>query len=363
MERAQSILKHGMDALQRVSEAMDEEFSLAVDRIVKMRGALVVSGIGKAGLIGRKLSATFASTGTRSHFLHPAEALHGDLGCVGATDVMLILSNSGTTKEVTDILPFLSRRVASIIAITSGANSPLARASDVCLTLPPLREACQHNLAPTTSTLAMLALGDALAMVVSESKGFKMDDFAELHPGGALGRKLTFVDDVMRPLTDCRIGTCTQTIRQTLVEVSKPGRRSGAVMVVDELGRLCGIFTDSDLARMLEQRRDAELDASVSTRMTTSFSAVQCGARLSDAIQIMTQRKISELPVIDAQEKPVGMIDITDLLGLSPATTDSKFAISRIQEESGTEAPQESPVNEENWHEEPTSLRIFGPIR
>jgi arabinose-5-phosphate isomerase len=362
VERARSIIEHGTAALKQVTECIDDEFALAVGRIAKMSGSLIVCGIGKAGLVGRKLSATFASTGTPSHFLHPSEAIHGDLGSVSASDLLLVLSNSGSSQEIVDLLPHLTRRAAGLIAITSGANSPLAQAADISLILPTLREACRHNLAPTTSTLAMLALGDALALVVSEVKGFQIHDFAGLHPGGALGRKLAFVDDLMRPLSECRIGRVDASIRQTLVEASRPGRRSGAVMILDHQHLLRGIFTDSDLARILEQRCETELDQPVSTRMTTHFSAVRSGAKLTDAIEMMTRRKISELPVIDAQDRPVGMLDITDLLGLeSPNMGESEPT---EQREAGyTDHADGKTAGDDEWLDGPTTLRIFGPLK
>jgi len=218
--RGIEILRQSATAIQAIADSLDEDFLVAVDKILSMRGCLIVCGIGKAGLVGRKLSATFASTGTRSHFLHPSEAVHGDMGCVGPTDVVLILSNSGSTEEVVRILPYLSRKSAGLIAMTSSGNSPLARAADIALILPPSREACQHNLAPSTSTTSMLALGDALALVVSEVRGFSMEDFAELHPGGALGKRLTTVDEAMRSLKECRVSSCTTSVRDVLVEVA-----------------------------------------------------------------------------------------------------------------------------------------------
>jgi arabinose-5-phosphate isomerase len=362
MDRARSIIEHGATALKKLTDCIDDDFAMAVDRIVKSSGSLIVCGIGKAGLIGRKLSATFASTGTPSHFLHPSEAIHGDLGSVGANDIVLVLSNSGSSKEILDLLPYVMRRASGLIAITSGANSPLAQAADISLILPPLREACHHNLAPTTSTLAMLALGDALALVVSEVKGFQANDFALLHPGGALGRKLACVEDVMRPLSECRIGRVETSIRQTLVEASRPGRRSGAVMILDQQHLLRGIFTDSDLARILEQRCEAELDQPVSTRMTTQFSAIRVGAKLTDAIEMMTRRKISELPVIDNLDHPVGMLDITDLLGLDSSPTGDSESIEQSEPEESTGEISKS-AGDEEWLDGPTTLRIFGPFK
>ena len=360
--RGISIIQHNASALTQVSGSIDEEFAFAAERIVALRGCLIICGIGKAGLIGRKLAATFASTGTRAHFLHPSEAIHGDLGCIGPTDLVLILSNSGSTAEVVEILPCISRRSSGILSITSGANSPLARASDVALILPPLKEACQHNLAPTTTTVAMLALGDALAMVVSEAKGFRVDDFAELHPGGALGRKLATVDELMRPLSECRICTESVSIRNMLVDVSKPGRRSGAVMITDSHGILTGIFTDSDLAKMLEHHRESELDRPISEVMTVRFSAIQQGARLEDAISIMAHRKISELPVVDSSDRPLGMIDITDILEIeqSPSTKPLASVATLPEENASYGDPNSNPCNP--WDHGPTSLRIFGPL-
>ncbi len=357
LSRGIEILQQAAQSVRSIAESLDEDFLVAVDKLVAMRGSLIVCGIGKAGLIGRKLAATFASTGTRAHFLHPAEAVHGDLGRLGPTDIVLMLSNSGATEEIVRLLPFMVRRAAGLIAITSGANSPLARAADIVLILPPCREACQHNLAPSTSTTAMLALGDALALVVSEAKNFCVQDFAELHPGGSLGRKLAIVDDVMRPVLDCRLASTQTTIRRMLVEVSRPGRRTGAVMLVNTDGKLQGIFTDSDLARLLEQRRDDDLDKVIADLMTRSFSAVRSGARFTDAVDLMVLHKISELPVVDAEDKPLGMIDITDVLGLEHAAANE---LQRHPTESTSELSDEE-LESIDWHNSSMNLRIFGP--
>jgi arabinose-5-phosphate isomerase len=337
------ILHHSIIALQHLSDTLDEDFLLAVDKIRSLKGCLIVTGIGKAGLIGRKLSATFASTGTRSHFLHPAEAVHGDLGSIGPNDMILVLSNSGTTEEIVRLLPHFSRRSAGIIAMTSKCNSPLARAADLTLLLPSFREACLHNLAPSTSTTSMLALGDALALVVSESKGFSKESFAEFHPGGALGRSLATVDDVMRPLSECRVANSQSSVRDIFVQVAKTGRRTGAVMLIDEAGRLEGIFTDSDLARLMEQRRDGDLDLPIRGLMTTAFTAIHSRANLSDATAIMAHRKISELPVVDEDDHPLGLIDVTDVLGLRHDTSENV-----------------SPNNRDEWPDAPITLRLFG---
>ena len=219
---------------------------------------MIVSGIGKAGLIGQKIMATLASTGTPSHFLHPAEAVHGDLGRVHADDVVLVLSQSGETEEIVRLLPPLAELGVPIIAITGRADSTLGRAARVVIDLGPVEEACPLGLAPSSSTTAMLAVGDALALVVSRMRGFAREDFARFHPAGNLGLKLSKVEQHMRPLEQCRVAPEGQTVREVLVRVSVPGRRTGATMLVDAEGKLSGIFTDSDLARLFEQRRDRE---------------------------------------------------------------------------------------------------------
>lgn len=319
LSRGVSVIQHGISALMQLAHMMDEEFVLAADKISAMRGNLIVCGIGKAGLIGRKIAATFSSTGTRAHFLHPSEALHGDLGCIGPSDIVLVLSNSGASQEILDLLPHLTRRASSVIALTSKINSPLAQSSDITLLIPNCPEACRLNLAPTTSTLAMLAVGDALAILVSENKGFGQEDFAQLHPGGALGQRLASVDELMRPLQECRVCNDRTSIRQMLVETSRPGRRTGAVMVQSDDGTLVGIFTDSDLTRFLGKHESADLDCPLQEVMTRKFSAICTGAKLSEAIEILSHRKISELPVVDHFDRAIGLIDITDLIGLEPA--------------------------------------------
>jgi arabinose-5-phosphate isomerase len=274
--------------------------------------------MGKAGLIGQKIMATLASTGTPSHCLHPAEAVHGDLGRVHAADVVLVLSQSGETEEVVRLLPPLAELGVPILALTGRADSTLGRAATVVIELGQLDEACPLGLAPSTSTTAMLAVGDALALVVSRLRGFGREDFARFHPAGSLGQKLSKVEHHARPLEQCRIASQEETVRQVLIHVSVPGRRTGATMLVDEQGRLAGIFTDSDLARLFERRRDGELDGPVRKVMTVNPLKVVVGSMMTDAVALMAQRKISELPVVDDQGRPVGLIDITDVVGLLP---------------------------------------------
>ena len=305
-------------ALVALSKRLGDGFCDAVDLLYQAQANVIVSGMGKAGLIGQKIAATLASTGTRSHFLHPAEAVHGDLGRIASGDVVLMLSQSGETSEVTQLLPSLAALNTELIAITGNAGSTLAQAAHVTLDLGVVNEVCPLRLAPSTSTTAMLAIGDALALVVSQMRGFRREDFARFHPGGSLGRKLSRVDQQLRPIDQCRVARETLTARQVFIEHRRSGRRSGAVMLVDEQGRLTGIFTDSDLARLFESAREAQLDLPISELMTKQPAALPSGSLLSVAVDLMAQRKISELPIIDRQGAPIGMIDITDIVSLMP---------------------------------------------
>jgi arabinose-5-phosphate isomerase len=302
-------------ALFLLADRLRDEFCLAVQAMLVCRGSILVTGMGKAGLIGQKIAATLASTGTPAHFLHPGEAVHGDLGRIHGSDIVLALSFSGETEEVTRLIPSLATLMTPLIAITGNPCSALGRAARVTLDLGPLKEACALGLAPSTSTTAMLALGDALALVVSRCRRFNREDFARFHPGGNLGRKLAKVEDVMRPLGECRVADQSQSVREVLVRVSRPGRRTGAIMLIDAPGILTGLFTDSDLARMLEHSQDTALDLPIKRVMTRRPTTVLTGTLLTQAIALLAAKKISELPVVDEQGKPVGLIDITDVVG------------------------------------------------
>jgi arabinose-5-phosphate isomerase len=315
---AREIVRTEGQTLLALADRLGEEICHAIALLASNRGSVIVSGMGKAGLIGQKIAATFASTGTRSHFLHPSEAIHGDLGRLHAEDVALVLSFSGQTEEIVRILPALRDLKVPIIAVTGQPESALATQAVITLDLGAICEACPLGLAPTASTTAMLALGDALALVLSRMRGFSSEDFARFHPGGSLGRKLARVEDAMRPLAQCRVAQATQTLRETLVGQSRPGRRTGAIMIVDEAGLLVGIFTDSDLARLLEANRDASIDGPLADVMTESPATIAMGEPLSTACELLSRRKISELPVVDQAGKPFGLIDITDVVGFAP---------------------------------------------
>ena len=341
---ARQIIQIESRALAQLANRLDGDFCLEVKLLHQCRGNVIVTGIGKAGVIGQKIMATLASTGTPSHWLHPAEAVHGDLGRIHRDDLMLILSQSGETEEIIRLLPSLNELGLPILAITGQRTSTLGQAAAVTIELGNLQEACALGLAPTTSTTAMLALGDALALVTSRMRRFGREDFARFHPGGSLGNKLSKVEDHMRPLRNCRLASDDQTVREVLIRVGKPGRRTGATMLVNPQGVLSGIFTDSDLARLFEQRRDKDLDGPIRSVMTPNPLRAQAGSMMIDAVAIMAERKISELPVVDAFDKPIGLIDITDVVALLPK-----------------EAPQSnSPITRlsANAENPPISLRI-----
>jgi len=324
---ARDIIHLEAQAMVKVAGRLGPEFCQAVDQIFHCRGSVIVTGMGKAGLIGQKIAATMASTGTRAHYLHPAEAVHGDLGRIHASDVVLVLSQSGETEEIVRLLPSFRELGVPIVAVTGRLASSLGRMASVTVDLGPLEEACALGLAPSTSTAAMLAVGDALALVASRMRQFSREDFARFHPAGSLGRQLSKVDDFLRPLDQCRVALFTRSVRSVLAECAPGPRRTGAIMLTDEAGLLVGIFTDSDLARLFEQRRDAAIDAPISAVMTPRPCTVPQGSMMVDAVAIMAERKISELPVIDAMEKPVGLIDITDVVSLFP---DAQFAPGEI---------------------------------
>ncbi len=315
---AVAVIRSEAKALEHLAGNLPAGFSDAVELLLQCNGNTIVTGMGKAGWIGQKLSASFASTGTRSHFLHPAEAIHGDLGRIGTEDVVVALSNSGETDEVTRILPSLEQLNIPVIAITANANSTLGKSSRVVLDYGRVSEACHLGLAPSTTTTVMLALGDALALVTSQVKKFTPRDFATHHPGGTLGRKLATVNELMRPIEQCRIARANESVREIYVRSSVAERRVGVILVTSDDGLLSGVFTDSDLARLLERKRDSALDQPIAAVMTANPISVMTGARAQVAIDILASRNISELPVVDNDNRPLGIIDITDVIGLLP---------------------------------------------
>ncbi len=316
---AREVLRIEAEALERVRDRLGESIARAAELIYRSSGSVIVTGMGKAGLVGQKLAATLASTGTRAFPLHPAEAVHGDLGRIRADDVVLALSQSGETEEVLRLVPAIRRLGAALVAITERAGSSLGRAADLCIALGPVAEACPLGLAPSASTTALMAVGDALALLVSRLRDFTAEEFALFHPAGSLGRRLARVEEVMRTERQLRRAHVEESVRSVFVRLAGPRRRSGAVLVVDEDGMLLGIFTDSDLARLFERRREAELDGPIGAVMTAEPYRIKVGATLADAVDVMKAHKISELPVVDRGGRLVGLIDVTDLIGLLPA--------------------------------------------
>ena len=319
LREGRAIIKQEAETLLELSQRLDTDFCRVVDLILHLRGRVVITGVGKAGLIGQKVVATLASTGTQSLFLHPTEALHGDLGCLGSDDVLLAISNSGETQEVCDVVAAARSLGVTCIALTGHEFSTLGLQAELVLRLGSIREAGPLSLAPTCSTTAMLAVGDALALVLSHARGFTPQQFAVLHPGGSLGRRLRTVREVMRCGNQLRIASQSATIREVFSSPSCGGRRTGAVMLIDDDGCLSGLFTDSDLARLLEQRREGQLDRPIGEVMTKSPLTIDADSLLHDAVEVLSSRKISELPVVDDAHRPIGLIDITDVIGLMPS--------------------------------------------
>ena len=314
-DRALRLARHTLqieaDAVSALAGRLTPAFTKAVELILACTGRVVVSGIGKSGHIGRKVAATLASTGTPSFFVHPAEASHGDLGMITRDDVLIAFSNSGETAELLSIIPIVKRIGAGLISITGNPASNLAKLSDAHLDGAVAQEACPLNLAPTASTTAALALGDALAVAVLDARGFGEEDFARSHPGGALGRKLlTHVRDVMRSgnaVPEVREST---PLAQALMEITRKGMAMTAV--VDPDGRAVGVFTDGDLRRHLAEG-DGVLDQTLAKVMTRKPICLREDALAADAIHIFNGRNIDDLIVVNTKREPVGLVDSQDL--------------------------------------------------
>ncbi len=309
IERGRRVLTLERDALEALSRTLGEEFARAVRLIAESKGRVIVAGVGKSGLVGRKIAATFTSTGTPAMFLHPVESVHGDLGIVGPDDVAILLSKSGETTELLGLIEALARLGVRMIAMTADKHSRLARHADVVLDLGVKEEACPHDLAPTTSTTATLALGDALAVALLQERGFGSEDFARLHPGGALGRKLlTRVRDVMVTSPLPTVGA-NATMREATVCLA--GRR-GIAIVVNE-ARMIGVITAGDLARLLEREPDA-LSVPVSQVMTREPRAATEGELGSAVVHRMETHGIMAMPVLNDEGVLVGVVHLHDLM-------------------------------------------------
>jgi arabinose-5-phosphate isomerase len=305
-------------AVKAMAEAVDESFEQAVRLILDCRASVIVSGIGKAGHVARKLSATLASTGTPSHFLSPADAVHGDLGSIRKGDVVLLASASGESDEILRLLNLVKKLDHPVIAITATQNNTLGRFADIALTIGNIAEACPLGLAPSASTTAMLALGDALALTVMHLRQFTAEDFALFHPAGQLGRKLIKVKEAMtfRIGQNLPVASDRLSVGQVLHEVSTIKRRSGAVILIGDEGKMTGIFTDGDLRRLVTDDDGAGLKRPVREVMKTQPKRILGEQLASEAMAMMRQFRIDELPVVDAEDRPIGLIDVQDLVVL-----------------------------------------------
>ncbi len=311
LQLAREVLEIEAAAITGLIARLDHDFQRAVEVILNCRGRVTVSGIGKSGHIARKIASTMSSTGTPAYFVHPAEASHGDLGMVTRDDVFIALSNSGESSELLAIVPLIKRRGAKLIALTGNADSSLAREADVHLYAGAEKEACPLNLAPTASTTAALALGDALALALMQAKGFSRDEFAISHPGGSLGRKLlTHVRDVMRTGDDTARIDDGALLSAAMLEMSRG--RMGMTAVLDGAQRVVGIFTDGDLRRALSRGLDFNA-AKVTDAMTRSPRTIGPDKLAVEAVQIMEQFKVNQLLVVDAEHRLVGALNMHDL--------------------------------------------------
>lgn len=309
-ERGRRVLRLEADAIQSVARELGSPFARAVELLGGATGRLIVSGVGKSGLIARKIAATFTSTGTPATFLHPIDSLHGDLGIVGRGDVAILLSKSGESDDLFGLIQQLERLGVPIIAITGAPESALGRAAAVVLDAGRAEEACEETLAPTTSTTVALALGDALAVTLLEVKGFRRDEFAALHPGGALGRRLLLrVADVM-VTRDLPALAPERPMRECVVLLA---RKRGTVAVVDAAGGLLGVVTAGDLTRLME-RTDRFLDIPVSDVMTRAPKTTTADTHAQAAVNLMEQHGIMAMPVVDGGARVIGMVHLHDLM-------------------------------------------------
>jgi len=314
LSEGRKILNLEADAIARMAERLDDSFAEAVDILLACKGKIIISGMGKSGIIGQKIAATLSSTGTTAIFLHPAEAAHGDLGVVSKNDVVICLSKSGMTEELNFIIPALRQLETTIIAFTGNSRSYLARNANVVLDTGVDQEACPYDLAPTTSTTAMLAMGDALAMCLMRKKNFTDLEFALTHPKGSLGRQLTMkVEDLMAREEALPLVQEDAPVADLILEMTS--KRYGVSGIVDREGRLTGIFTDGDLRRLVQQGKDF-LDKTAKEVMTANPKTVSADLLAKNCLEILETYRITQLLVCDHDNRPVGLVHIHDLVSL-----------------------------------------------
>jgi len=311
---ARRVLEIEAAAIRSLAESLDGGFDTAVALLHGTTGRVVVTGIGKSGIVGQKIAATLASTGTPAFFLHPAEAIHGDLGMILAGDVVLALSHSGETEEVVALLPHVRRRGAKLVALTGRRASTLGKEADAVVEAAIREEACPLNLAPTASTAAQLAMGDALAMALSVEKGFRPEDFAALHPGGKLGKRFLRVSDLMHAEGDVPLVPLAAPMKDVVYEMSK--KRLGITGVVDAEGRLAGVVSDGDLRRLLEREGERAWSADAAFAMNRTPKTIAAGAFATEALRLMEEKKITSLFIVDGDGRPGGIVHLHDLWGV-----------------------------------------------
>ncbi len=310
--RAKEVLKLESEGINKIINSIGKEFLEAVKLILDTKGKLIVSGLGKSGIVGKKIAATFTSTGTPALYLHPSESLHGDLGVVSDNDTALFVSKSGQTDELQILLPFFKRKKIPIIGMTANADSELAKASDVLLYIPIDKEACPYDLAPTVSTTVFLAVGDALAMVVMDQKNFKAEDFAALHPGGIIGKRFWLkVKDMMVTGKDVPVVHLNSPMKDVIIEMTQ---KRGITSVVNDSGVVVGVITDGDLRRLLEKKGNKIFNFTAGEVMTQNPKIITPEALAYTAARKMEEYKITALIVVDDNKKPIGVIHLHDLM-------------------------------------------------
>lgn len=310
--RAQQVLETEFQAIKQLSSRIDKNFESAVEIVANCKGKVVVTGMGKSGLIGRKIAATLASTGTPAFYLHPAEGLHGDIGMLMKNDCVLAISYSGETNEIIKIIPNIKRLSVKLVTMTGNKSSALAKASNAVLDIKVSREACPYNIAPTASTTACLALGDALSLCVMDKKGIRKEDFNLLHPAGTIGKKLLLrIQDIMHQGKNNPVINENKSVKEALFVMTQG--RLGAVSVINKTGKLVGYFTDGDLRRWL-QKDETVLNKHISEIMTRNPATIQANKLAVEAAVIFEEKKCDNLPVVDGKGTAIGIIDERDLL-------------------------------------------------
>ncbi len=312
LENGREVIKKEAQAIAELADHLDENFTAAVELILACQGRVIVTGMGKSGLVGKKVAATFTSIGIAAFFLHPAEGVHGDLGLVRSDDILIAISKSGATEELYQILPAIKRLGVKIILLTGQSDSPLSAKCDIILDCSVRSEACPNNLVPTSSATAALVMGDALAIALLKEKKFSPEDFAYLHPGGSLGRRLLMkVEELMHINSEIPVVTVDTKVKDTLFEIT--GKRLGTALVVNGKNKLVGIFTDGDLRRLVEKDDDF-FNRATGDVMTPDPKTIRRGALLDEALAMMERHSIMVLPVVNREYQPIGIIHLHDIL-------------------------------------------------